>query len=64
MLDTIPNTPRPLMSVPDVAKWLYCSEKTAWRLLARGALTKVKVGARTLITPESVEAYIARGGDV
>jgi len=50
------------MPVADVAKWLHCSEKTAWRLVGKGALAKVKVGARTLVTPESVEAYIAQGG--
>lgn len=56
-------SPRPLMSLPDVAIWLHCSEKTAWRLVGSGRLTKVKVGSRTLVTPESVEAYITRGGD-
>ena len=57
------SEPRPLMSVPDVAARLHCSEKTAWRLVGSARLTKVKVGARTLVTPESVEAYIAQGGD-
>jgi excisionase family DNA binding protein len=55
--------PNSLLSVPDVAKRLYVSEKTAWRLLGRGELAKVKVGSRTLVTPESVDAFIARGGD-
>lgn len=55
---------RPLVTVPEVAEWLRCSEKTAWRLLAAGHLARVKVGARTLVTRESVQVYIAQGGAV
>lgn len=56
--------PRPLMSVPEVAARLGLSPKSGWRLLNSGKLAKVKIGARTLVTPESVDAYIAQGGDV
>lgn len=56
-------SPRPLMPVPEVAKWLHCSEKTVWRIVGAGKLAKVKVGTRTLVTPESVDAFIAQGGD-
>jgi len=37
--------------------------KIAWRLVASAKLSKVEVGARTLVTHESVDAYIAQGGD-
>ncbi|MBC9734487.1 helix-turn-helix domain-containing protein [Nocardioides sp. zg-578] len=56
------SEPRPLISVPEVATWLGCSPKSVWRMLAEDKLAKVKVGARTLVTPESVDDYIARGG--
>lgn len=46
-----------------LAEWLGVSNKTAWRLVGSGAVQSVKVGGRRLVVPESVEAYIARGGD-
>lgn len=56
------SEPLPLMSVPEVAARLNVSQKTTWRYLSSGKFTKVKVGARTLVTPESVDAFIAQGG--
>lgn len=44
------------------AALLGISSKSAWRLLDRGELARVKVGARTFTTRESVDAFIARGG--
>lgn len=70
--------PRPLIRVdrsPDefsLAEWLGVSDKTARRLVAKGAIESILIkgddgigrrhcGLRRVI-PESVEAYIARGG--
>ncbi|NPC43131.1 helix-turn-helix domain-containing protein [Nocardioides sp. zg-1230] len=46
-----------------LAELLHVSSKTAWRIVRDGKVQSVKVGARRLVLPESVEAYLAQGGD-
>ncbi|MEI2713628.1 MAG: helix-turn-helix domain-containing protein [Nocardioides sp.] len=46
-----------------LAELLNVSSKTARRLVRDGKVDSIKVGARRLVLPESVEAYLARGGD-
>lgn len=47
-----------------LAELLHVSSKTAWRIVRDGKVQSVKIGARRLVLPDSVEAYIAQGGDV
>lgn len=56
-----PINPRP-DDPPSAAALLNVSNKTAWRLVDRGELMRVDVGSRTLVTRQSVDGYIARGG--
>lgn len=51
-----------LLSVRQAAEALATSERTIWRLLGQGELTKVQVGRSVRITRGSVTAFIARGG--
>ncbi len=50
-----------LLKVPQVAKMLGVSEVTVWRLVGRGELDSLIVGARSRrVRPDEVEAYIKR----
>lgn len=47
-----------LLKVPQVATMLGVSEPTVWRMIRRGELETVRVGARSRrISPAEVEAY-------
>jgi len=37
------------------------SHATTWRLIARGVLKTVKIGRRTLVTDESLQALLETG---
>lgn len=48
------------LSIPDTGKALGGSSRnTIYRLINRGKLKKVKIGARSLVTVESIKAYAA-----
>jgi excisionase family DNA binding protein len=47
-----------LLMVPQVARMLGVSEPTVWRMLRRGELESILVGARSRrVSPEVVEEY-------
>jgi hypothetical protein len=49
-----------LQRVHDVAcEWGVC-DRTVWRLIAKGELQTVKVGAATRITTKSKEAFLTK----
>ena len=54
-------TPK-LVTIPDAARMLSISERSAWRLVSTGELSSVKLGRSTRITVESIERLIERGG--
>lgn len=56
-----PQKPQP-DGPPSAAALLNVSNKTVWRLVDLGELARVDVGSRTLVTRQSVDDYIARGG--
>jgi excisionase family DNA binding protein len=58
-MPTSPDT-RPLLRPMDVAHLLNVSRKTAYRLIERGELEAVHVGASVRIRPESLDAYLDR----
>jgi excisionase family DNA binding protein len=51
--------PRALYAPAEVERLLGVSHATIYRLLGRGALAAVKIGAATRITAESIERYLA-----
>lgn len=48
-------------SVRDVAEMLGLGRTTVYRLMSEGHLTRIKVGARTLIPAADVSALMAAG---
>ncbi|WP_420196536.1 helix-turn-helix domain-containing protein [Microbacterium testaceum] len=54
------GTPPRLISQLEVAHRLGVSRTTVWRLVSAGHLHAVHIGARTLVTVDSVEALISR----
>jgi excisionase family DNA binding protein len=58
-MTTTPDT-RPLLTSADVAHLLNVSRKTAYRLIERGELQALHVGASVRIRPESLDAYLER----
>jgi len=57
---TIPEDDEHPLSLAEV---LHVSSKTAWRIVRDRKVQSVKIGARRLVIPESVEAYLQAGGD-
>jgi excisionase family DNA binding protein len=53
---------RPLLRPVDVAELLNVSRKTAYRLIERGDLDAIHVGANVRVRPEDLAAYLDRGG--
>lgn len=49
----------PLLKVSEVAVRLNCSEATSWRLIRKGKLPRIKVGAGTRVPVDAVDEYIA-----
>ncbi|GAA5147328.1 hypothetical protein GCM10023340_19590 [Nocardioides marinquilinus] len=63
LLIRIDRSQRACEDEPDsVARLLGISSKSAWRLLDRGELPRIKIGARTFTTRQSLDELIARGG--
>ena len=58
---TTETTPK-LVTVPDAAKMLSISERSAWRLVSTGDLISVKLGRSTRVKVESIDRLIERGG--
>ena len=56
-----PPPERLVLTVPETAALLGCSEVTVWRLLSRGRLKRVRIGTSTRINRAAVEAYAATG---
>jgi len=53
--------PPRLLTVPDTAARLGVSNRTAWRLIATGAIKSVRVGARgTRISEAALADFIAK----
>lgn len=48
-----------LVSQWDAARILGVERTTIWRMCGRGDLAQVRIGRRTLITMQSINAYIA-----
>lgn len=49
---------RPLLSVPEAARYLGVHETTVRKLIRRGELRSTKVGADTRIFPSDLDAYL------
>jgi excisionase family DNA binding protein len=47
-----------LLTLPEVQAQLRVSRATVRRLISRGQLPIVKIGRRTLVTPQAVRAFI------
>jgi excisionase family DNA binding protein len=60
-----PSTPplEPLLSIADVAEILRISESGVYRLMRSNELPPVRIGGRTLFSPDSVRALIAARSD-
>lgn len=60
MTQRSPDTER-LLSLAEVRGILGVSEATISRLLARGELTAVRIGRRTLVEPAEVRRFVESG---
>jgi excisionase family DNA binding protein len=58
--DLPPTDGRRLAPIPSAQRMLGVGRSTIYALLARGDLVAVKLGARTLITVESIESLLRR----
>ncbi|MGE3110090.1 MAG: helix-turn-helix domain-containing protein [Vicinamibacterales bacterium] len=52
-----------LVKVPDAAHELAISKRSAWRLISAGKLDTVRIGRSVRVTRESIERFIASGGE-
>lgn len=52
--------PDRMLSIAEVAEYLNISAKTVYRLIEKGELPALKVGARWRFKPEDLEAYLER----
>jgi excisionase family DNA binding protein len=50
----------PFLSLTEAADWLCVSVSTLKRLIAKGDLTTIRVGARQKIPASHLEAYVAK----
>jgi excisionase family DNA binding protein len=55
--------PARLYTVGQTAARMSCSPRTIWRLVGRNELRLVRLGRAARIDAESVEEFIARGGE-
>ena len=56
-----PDTPQPpFLSLPEAAEWLCVSRSTVKRLIAKGDLEAIRVGARRKVPASSLSAYVKR----
>jgi len=53
----------PLLSIAEVAEILRISESGVYRLMRSNELPPVRIGGRTLFSPDSVRALIAAGSE-
>jgi excisionase family DNA binding protein len=53
-----------LLTLPEVQAYLRVSRATVRRLIIRGQLPIVKVGQRTLVTRQALEAFVRQQGRV
>lgn len=51
---------RLLVSVDEASAMLSVRRTTLYRLMEQGELERCKIGARTLVTVSSIEAYVDR----
>ena len=54
------TTRRMLLSVPEAAYALNISRAMLYRLLARGELVSVRIGARAFVEQQELDSYVAR----
>ena len=51
-----------LLSVSDTKATLSVGKTTIYHLIRSGSLKTIKIGSRTLVTSDSIDALIASGG--
>ena len=51
-----------LITVNEAAKHMSISPKTIYRLINRGHLTRIKIGAATRLSEDEVNAYLKKHG--
>jgi excisionase family DNA binding protein len=56
-----PPPERLVLTVPEAAAMLGCSEGTVWNRLRDGTLKRVRMGGRTRLNRAAVEAYAVNG---
>lgn len=60
MIDDTPKTHPRLLSIKEVRQQTGLGRSTIYALLAKGRLHAVKAGARTLVSSDSVAAFVAQ----
>lgn len=56
----MPDAPRPMHTIEEVATWLNVARSTVYKLIERGELPVVKIGTAVRIDPEAVREYLER----
>jgi excisionase family DNA binding protein len=49
-----------LLRVRDCARMLNCSQRSIWRMLDRGELTRIRVGKSVRVESAEIQQFIAR----
>lgn len=60
--DAAPNLAPRSVGVTEAARLLGCSPRSIWRLVSTGDISTVRIGRRTLITVNSIDTLVERGG--
>ena len=60
--DTMAESPRATLRVPEVGRELGIAPRTVWRLISMGELKVVRCGRAVRVPRASLEEFIARGG--
>ncbi len=52
--------PRVAVSIPEAAEMLSLSVNSVWRLLRSGELHRIKIGRRSLVAVDDIQAFLKR----
>jgi excisionase family DNA binding protein len=52
------NLPKPLLTVPDLSRWLRIEESTIRKRVCYGRIPYLKIGRRVLFRQEDIERWL------
>jgi len=57
------SAPPLVVAIPEAARRLGIGRSTVWALIARGSLPVVRIGGRTLVRVNDLDAFVERSVD-